>query len=94
MYRSGLLVEYENLCVKEVVKGILEFLRIPYSNDFDSIIKYHMSSQVVEKTWPSIFRNATEVVNKWKTEMDKNHIKEIEKSCKNVIKMLGYNLLI
>ena len=53
-----------------------------------------MSSQVVEKTWPSIFRNATEVVNKWKTEMDKNHIKEIEKSCKNVIKMLGYHLLI
>ena len=94
-YRNKyVLIKYEDLCVnpKKVVEGILQFLKVPYSNVFDNFINDHMLGGIVEKGWHSTFRNASETLKKWKTELDKKQRNDVEKACRNVIQTLGYSL--
>uniref|UniRef100_A0A2P2I056 Carbohydrate sulfotransferase 4-like n=2 Tax=Hirondellea gigas TaxID=1518452 RepID=A0A2P2I056_9CRUS len=90
--KSFTMIKYEDLAnnPQNVIKKLLQFLGMEYSKELSKFVRQHTESEL-DKPW-SIARKSAARVSRWKEQLLKEEIENIEDSCKSVIEKLGYEM--
>ena len=87
------LVKYETLASEphETFQEIFRFLNLPFLPSVNETLHNHTTSNR-DETW-STFRQSTDRVELWKTNMNRTQIDRVQRYCSTVLDRLGYSLV-
>ena len=92
---QAILIRYEDLCLKpeKTANDILHFLGLKENDSIEKFIKEY-SFNNIKPEFSNKFktkRNSSYMAFEWRTHLDDDYIKDIQQSCEDSMRLLGYN---